>query len=223
MGMSRRDALLGFGATAASGLAMSGAANACATFQASMICQQSGVHFAGIRPNEFDLISGQQTMVWCWAATLEMIFGWHGRNISQASIVTQVYGAPINAPIKRLPLLKAIERTFTDDDGDDFDVTSQVYDLYTGQLSIGNDDILKEFKARRPVIYCNATHMVAALGARYSNHGTPYSPNVTICEVLVADPLPPYIGSFRSLSVCEMVPAAFPGGQLSFVATVDVS
>jgi len=161
-------------------------------------------------------------MVWCWAATLEMIFAAHRKRVSQRSIVEQVYGRAVEAPIDRLSLLQSIDRTYTDEEGDEFQVTSGIFDLATGQATISNVDIIDEFQAGRPIIYCNHTHMVAAYGAHYSSTGTPYSP-VTICQVMVADPWPPRVGSHRQLQLCEMVPAFFPGGQLTFVATVEVS
>lgn len=193
---------------------------ACAHPDALAICGMD-TQYAGIRrPPK---VAAQEKPVWCWAATLKMIFAAHGKELSQESIVEQVYGGVVDLPIDRLSLLQSIDRTYEDRNGDEFDVTAEIYDLGTGQATIGNDEIIEEFKAKRPIIYCNKSHMVAAYGARYSARGTPFSPNVTVCQVYVADPWPPRIGSYRTLQLCEMVPAFFPGGELTFVATVSVS
>jgi hypothetical protein len=216
MNLTRRSFTLAGLSTIAAG----NEAFACADPRALEICNM-GTEFAGIRrPKK---VAAQEKLVWCWAATLQMIFAAHRRELSQESIVEQVYGGVVDRPIDRLSLFQSIDRTYEDENGDEFDVTSGIYDLGTGQATIGNDEIIEEFKAKRPIIYCNKTHMVAAYGARYSTRGTPFSPNVTVCKVYVADPWPPHRGSYRTLEICEMVPAFFPGGELTFVATVDVS
>lgn len=216
MSFTRRS----FALAGLSSLVLTGNALGCASPEALTICAM-GTQFSGLR--RLPRVAAQEGLGWCWAATLKMIFAAHGRKLSQRSIVEQVFGRVVDLPIDRLSLLQAIDRTYEDEDGEEFEVTSGIYDLGTGQATIGNDEIIDEFQANRPVIYCNQTHMVAAYGAYYSMRGTAFSPNVTVCQVFVADPWPPRVGAHRTLSLCEMVPAFFPGGQLTFVATIDVT
>jgi hypothetical protein len=219
--IDRRNVLSGIAASLVGGAAAN-RAEACVAPEVLGICRM-GTQYAGIDRGSFSLVAAsQETMVWCWAATLQMIFAWHRKRISQASIVRQVYGAPVHAPIQPLHLLHAIQRAYVDDGGNRFRVSAGVFDLFTGRATIGNDHILAEFRRRRPIIYCNQSHMVAVYGGHFSLQGTAYSPNVTFCQLEAADPWPPRRGMFRHLQACEMVPAFFPGGQLRLVATVNV-
>lgn len=49
--------------------------------------------YVGITSQTFNYVaSSQQTQMWCWAACIEMVFRYHGVNVSQQDIVARTYG-----------------------------------------------------------------------------------------------------------------------------------
>ena len=52
-----------------------------------------GVHQVGIPAAEMDFVSAAQgSSQWCWAAAIQMVFGYHGVGITQQQIVARSYG-----------------------------------------------------------------------------------------------------------------------------------
>lgn len=172
----------------------------------------------------------QQTMVWCWAATLEMIFRWHGRDISQRTIVEQTFGSPLNVPASPIVLAQSINRSYSDQNGKTFNVRSKIWSPDFGVQQINNHDIIKELHNERPMVVCNLTHMMVLVGVNYNRFG---SGAVSVNQAWVVDPmlvgdvtssmgnakLPP---GFRYLMPAEITPV-WSSGQLRFLATVTVS
>ena len=62
----------------------------------------------------------QQTPVWCWAASLSMLFGYYGHPLNQATIVTHYFGGPIAVSGPPWVMRDALNRTWTDDLGRTF-------------------------------------------------------------------------------------------------------
>jgi len=165
--------------------------------------------------------------VWCWAATISMICDWHGRTISQASIVSQCFGGIVNAPADPFTLISSVNRTYIDSHGDSFSIGSQVWSVLHGVAHLNNVGIIQQLSGDRPLVVCNLSHMMALIGVSYPRG------SYTIGEAWVADPaLPiaiptgipgraPLAKGFRYLSPAELSPA--PYGQLTFIAALDVS
>ena len=160
--------------------------------------------------------SAQELGQWCWAATLSMIFAWHGRQVSQMSIVQQTYGAIVNMPAVPLALINSVNRDYFSDDGEEFSVSSEVWSVMFGQAGVNNQSMIDELRSGNPLVYCNTHHMMALIGVGFWE--APWGPNVW--QALVADPWPSS-GPFRQLSASEMT--AYPMGEMSFVATVHIS
>ena len=67
----------------------------------------------------------QQRSLWCWAASLSMIFTSQGHPISQSSIVLQNFGAFVNAPGGDfLTFESRLNRQYRDDNGNSFNSTA---------------------------------------------------------------------------------------------------
>lgn len=178
----------------------------------------------GIQSQDFRFVRADQRMMfWCWAATLQMIFDWHGYSISQDRIVAQTFGAVVNLPADPFVLINSVNRQYIDNFGDPFSVDSLVYSVDFGVAQIDNRDLVASLSAERPMVYCNNSHMMVLIGAGYWDVGFPQ-----VFSAWVADPWPgaqfaPDMGpGFRDLSQAEMVPVQ-RGGQLRFVAEVSVS
>jgi hypothetical protein len=176
----------------------------------------------------------QKEMYWCWAATLEMIFRWHGRNISQESIVMQTFGTYANLPANPYLLMKAIKRSYQDADGNSFYVSSKTWSADFGTNEINNRDIINNLTRDKPMIICNISHMMALVGVNFIEdmYG-----NITLNEGWVADPF--IKGSVTDSFGAKRLPSGFRyllnlpakkeftavqiGGEMRFLAEVNVS
>ncbi|WP_312403737.1 papain-like cysteine protease family protein [Rhizobium sp.] len=165
--------------------------------------------------------------VLCWAATISMICDWHGRKISQESIVKQCFGAMVNAPADPLTLISSVNQSYVDINGDFFSIQSHIWSVLHGVVQLDDAEIIRQLSADNPLVICNLSHMMVLIGVSYPR-GT-----VSIREAWVADPqlsgiiVPsnpartPLRSGFRYLEPSEIVPAPF--GQLTFVAALRVS
>lgn len=191
--------------------------------RASTSCQQtpqgalcvSQVDFAKFAAQAFqDQLQSQ----WCWAASIAMIFNYYGHPVSQARIVSDVYGAPVNMPAQAgIVMANELNRTWQDDAGKGFH--SQVtgaYDAQYGVYGLTNQQIVNELDGDHPLVIGARTHAVVVTEIQY--FATPWGPNVV--SVGVFDPWPG-VGA-RTLAQDEMTPAHL-GGSLFFAATVRVA
>ncbi|MCK9506528.1 MAG: hypothetical protein M0Q95_20395 [Porticoccaceae bacterium] len=183
-----------------------------------------------IQTNNFKhVFSNQETDVWCWAATFEMIFRWHGKNISQKSIVAQTFGNIIRVPGSIPTLINGSNRDYIDDFGQPFKVRSRIWSMDAGIIQFDNSTIIQALANDRPLVVCNLSHMMVLVGVSYV-----ISPGhiPMIREGWVADPLVfgnvtrqfggrALADGFRYLTPPELV-AMYAGGQLRFMADVHV-
>jgi hypothetical protein len=181
---------------------------------------------ANIRVDDFDYHEGQEGFFWCWAATLSMIFRWHGKVVDQRSIVQQTFGAQVDYALDPLLLMRSVRRAYVDGNGNSFSVTSRIYSADFGLGEITNCDIISELANERPLVICNLSHMMVLIGVDYRPESHCTMPNIV--SAWVADPHPYAEFSrdmgrgFRDLRNTEMLPV-HQGGELRFMATVQVS
>lgn len=146
-------------------------------------------------------VIAQQTAVWCWAASLAMLFDYYGHPVQQSRIVSRYFLAPI--PVTGPPwiLTQALNTTWTDDNGREFRVRSRITDRYTGSLfQVSDNDVLNALAADQPVFYADATHAMILVQADYT--ATPFGPNVRAGWAI--DPWPLSLG-FRQLQPHELL------------------
>lgn len=160
----------------------------------------------------------QDCPLWCWAASIAMIFARHGHPLPQEQIVSTVFGGLICAAApSAITMAKALSGTWTDKYGVMFQ--SQVvaaYDQMAGVNAITNNFIIDELSNDRPLLYANTNHAMVVTGVNYLS--TPFGPNVQMVEVI--DPLPTN-PDFHPLSPSEIIPA-YLGGQMTFLAAVHI-
>lgn len=169
-------------------------------------------------------LNDQRQMYWCWAATLAMIFKWHGREISQENIVTQTFGSVINAPASPLVLINSVNRRYIDNHGREFSVESRSWGPEFGINQIDNNVIVQSLASENPMVVCNRTHMMVLTGVGYLRTLN----GLRVMEAWVADPF--LIGKvahdlpsgFRYLPLPDMFPTSL-GGNLRYVADVSVN
>lgn len=161
----------------------------------------------------------QQCPMWCWAAAASMIFGFHGRAVTQAQIVTRAYGAPVCAPAVSTSVMgRALSGQYVDASGRAF--TSQVtaaYDFFNGFNTLSNAAIVQLLAAGRPLLYANRSHAMVVYELMYT--GSAVAPNIMAVNVI--DPWPTN-ARVRPLSQSEMT-AASVNGEMTFLAAVTVA
>jgi hypothetical protein len=219
-GWSRRQVLASVAALG--GGLLGGGARAelnCSAVPGGQVCD------ALIRTSRFASVRAvQETLVWCWAATLEMIFRWHGKSISQSSIVSQTFGGPVVTTANPLVLINAVNRDYRDDLGRRFRVRSRVWGPDYGLAQIDNRTVIESLRRERPLVVCNLSHMMALVGVNFVQGPM----GLQIRQAWVADPMlvgqvsPDLAAGFRYLLPPELVPAT-QGGQLRFMADVSLS
>ena len=181
---------------------------------------------AAIKSQKFRRVGAyQETMVWCWAAVLQMIFAWYGKQISQSHLVAQTYGAAIPTTIDPHKLLRATNGYYHDDHGDRFTVRSRIFSADFGISQLTNCDIIESLRNERPLVICNQSHMMVLIGVTYDRRSDCELPNIS--AAWVADPYPqtlwaPDMGpGFRDLPRSDLAPP--PHGQLRFLADIRVA
>lgn len=161
----------------------------------------------------------QNCALWCWAASISMIFAAHGRQVSQERIVDEVFGARVCAPSgDAVTIARAMSRPWLDDFGRPLNArVVAAYDAMANHLSIDNRVIVGELAANRPLVYCNRSHAMVLVSLDFWE--TPQGLQPVAAGVL--DPWP-YSPPYRLLSQTEIA-AAHVGGEMTFVAAVAVS
>ncbi len=72
-------------------------------------------------------VGGQHLNQWCWAACLEMVFAYYGHEVPQERIVEETWGRIVNLPGQPAQILRNLNRDWTDESGDSFRVSGDVY------------------------------------------------------------------------------------------------
>ncbi len=160
----------------------------------------------------------QQCPLWCWAASITMIFANLGHVINQKQIVERVFGSLVCEPAETgRTMAYALSDKWTDVLGLTFQSrVVAAYDQMAGVNRINNAFIVEELRANRALLYANRNHAMVMTAVEFTD--TPTGPNVY--RVGVLDPYPT-AKSFRSLTPLEMVPAYF-GGHMTFLAAVHL-
>lgn len=158
------------------------------------------------------IYAAQTQSEWCWAASISMIFAYHGHRVSQQRIVKEAYGTVVNMPGNYPAMLGSLNQDWTDDNGGSFSVsTESLFAPELNQTSLTNADLIQQLEADTPVLCCNLSHAMVLTAMKYIGGN--------VVEAWVMDPWPGR--GLRRLLGPEMVPV--PAGQLRFVATINVS
>ena len=173
-----------------------------------------GVNFSLYQ--QFALGSQLQSQ-WCWAACISMLYSYYGHPVSQARIVSEVYGAPVNMPaMAGIVMARQLNRSWQDDAGGAFNsYVTAAYDVQAGVNNINNYWILSQLQQNKPIIMGAGGHAMVLLSLSY--YPGQLGPNVV--QGVVFDPWPGR--GIRYLTAAELTPMNF-GGSLSFLASVDI-
>lgn len=158
----------------------------------------------------------QQLDEWCWAACISMIFDYLGHPVTQAEIVSTVYGGIVDFPAPGMVLASALNRTWTDDKGVQFTCTvTGLYDAQSGIYGITNSEIISSLLAGYPLVFGANGHARVLVEVNYS-------PGVLDYQIGGAMVFDPGNGQLECLSAAEMTPIT-SGGLLTFLASIKVA
>jgi hypothetical protein len=162
---------------------------------------------AGIQSIDFQQVSQNQHMnEWCWAACISMVFSFHGHPVSQERIVSQTWGGIVDMPGQPMQILRDLNRSWKDDQGQDFKSQGDFY-------SANNFNAVNDLKDDQPLIIGALGHamvLTALTGDTNLQTGA-----WQIVSAVVRDPWPGN-GGRRALTQQEFF-------NVSFAARVRVS
>jgi hypothetical protein len=155
---------------------------------------------------------------WCWAASISMLFAFHGHAVSQARIVSDVYGTAANIPAgSGITIANQLNRNWIDDAGAPFTaLLTGAYDADARVNTLTNQKIVSELDQDQPMILGARTHAMVLTAVQY--YVTPGGPNIIAAGVF--DPWPG-VGA-RGLQMDELYPIE-SGGSLRFLATARIT
>lgn len=154
--------------------------------------------------------------MWCWAASISMIFASKGYVVAQERIVAQAYGAPVNLPAYGVTMAQALNRGWIDDSGRSFrSVLTGVFDYHAGVVSLTNAGIVASIQSGTPVIIGTGSHARVLIAVDYQT--VPGGPNIVGGTVF-----DPFLYQLQCLSYPELVVAP-AGGAIVFMATVNIA
>ena len=158
--------------------------------------------------------AAQQMPLWCWAASIEMIFRAHGYYVPQADIVRAVYGDVVNLPaFSGYSMSTQLNRDWTDSQGRRFRVAlSGLYDFDARAFNLSHSQVIGALKAGNPLLYANLSHaMMLGIVDYY-----PASPEPGFRAFGFADPWPG--NGLRGATDNREMVAMHRGGHLRYLA-----
>ncbi|HRE87553.1 MAG TPA: papain-like cysteine protease family protein [Myxococcota bacterium] len=171
----------------------------------------------GIPSERLEPITSQQAMSqWCWAASISMIFGYHGHALPQERIVQSVFGQLVDLPaMNGMVMSRSLARPWVDQRGRRFQAKVRVFDMHAGQFELDTESIITELREERPMLVGTVGHAMVMTALRYVR--TPTGPQVI--GVTVRDPWPGR--GRRDLQWHEMQPQYLAAVDLGAKKRVD--
>lgn len=162
---------------------------------------------AGIDSNVLDVVASdtQHASEWCWAACIEAVFSYYGHPVAQERIVDEAYGDIVNMPGSPSQILQALNRTWTDEDADDFTARGTI-------VGVNPITAAQDLAADRPLIIGTLGHAMVLTALTYVRNA--YGAGQVLAAE-VRDPWP-YNPRHRVLSPPEWY-------SISFAARIRVS
>lgn len=136
---------------------------------------------AGIPQEKLDTVYiTQEESEWCWAACIEMVFTFWEHPVDQEEIVRQTWGEIVNMPAQPAQIVAALNRPWTDSNGDTFRVRGDVSSV-TGAAAA------QDLANGMPLIIGSMGHAMVLTAISYNR-----APNSQgqVTGAIVRDPLP---------------------------------
>jgi len=148
---------------------------------------------AGIPQERLNMVFAyQQATEWCWAACIQMVFGYWGHAITQQEIVRQTWGVIANMPAQPMDIIRDLNRGWKDRNGNEFGVEGDVF-------SANGATAAQDLGGEMPLIIGSMGHAMVLTAVSY-NRAQNSEGQVT--GAVVRDPWPGN-GGRRQLSPIE--------------------
>jgi len=135
---------------------------------------------AGIPEERLNMVFAfQQQSEWCWAACIQMVFGYWGHPITQQEIVGQTWGALANMPAQPDDIVRDLNRDWTDRNGKEFSVMGDVFSATGASIA---QDLAREM----PLIIGSMGHAMVLTAVSYNRDRNSQG---EVTGALVRDPL----------------------------------
>jgi hypothetical protein len=184
-------------------------------------CNEFGQCNVGIDLERLNHVYATQKMdLWCWAASISMIFAYYGYDVPQEQIVTEAYGGIINERGRSMThMAQLMHRDWRDQQGRWF--RSRVvaaYDAQVGHVSLDNRYIVNELREGRPLLFGNMSHaMVLTAVTQWTS---PATGEVILQNMGFMDPWPGK--GLRGIESYNEGVARHLGGEMTFLASPRV-
>jgi hypothetical protein len=109
---------------------------------------------------DVEVSATQHLQEWCWAASIEMVFSYYSHPVPQERIVAETWGAVVNLPAQPIQVLGALNRHWTDENGDSFRARGDVF-------SANATTAAQDLAADRPLIIGTLGHAMVLTGLTY--------------------------------------------------------
>lgn len=168
----------------------------------------------------YPVLIQQSCPLWCWAASVSMIFSHYDHPVSQDKIVNTLFGekacARSSDPVN---IVNALNTRWVDDEGTPFTSrVSTIADSHSGASAQHNEKITQYLDANKPLLYCNGHNCMVLISVEYIL--TSKGPDIIAAGVM--DPYPGVsVNGFRVLEAPELSFA--PQGKATFIAAVDIA
>lgn len=130
--------------------------------------------------------ANQQSSLWCWAATIHMVFRHYGYFVAQETIVSTAYGGSFNWAASGSVISRQLNRQWLDAKGRTFHAKLEgLYDHDERVAGITNSKIVDALKNGQPLVYGNKSHAMLLGMVDYYKED-----NITFRAAGFADPWP---------------------------------
>jgi Papain-like cysteine protease AvrRpt2 len=187
---------------------------------------------AAVVPDDVQRMAAvQERRNWCWAASMSMIFAHHGYQMPQEQIAREQYADAADRGARPQDISRMLDQTWQDAHGRSF-VASSVAGSEPGRrFQFGNDTVIRELIAQRPLIIGTLGHAMVLVAVEYERFTLQDAVRITGGTVI--DPWPQQ--GVRPLRPAELSPgyvaavhvngtlaAAPPAGQQAIAAAPTI-
>jgi hypothetical protein len=189
--------------------------------QAYVSCNDFGQCNVGIDLDRLSRVYATQKQdLWCWAASISMIFAYYGYDVPQEQIVTDAYGGLVNERGRSMThMAQLMHRDWRDSQGRWF--RSQIvaaYDAAMNYIQLDNRFIVNELVSERPLLFGNMTHAMVLTAVTTWTSATG---EVMLQNMGFMDPWPGR--GLRGLDSYDEGVAQHLGGKMTFLASPQVT
>lgn len=152
----------------------------------------------------------QERRNWCWAASMSMIFAHHGYQMAQERIAREQSDDAADRGASALAITRMLDQRWQDAHGRSFVASALAGSKPGRRFQFGNDTVIRELIAQRPLIIGTQGHAMVLVGLEYERFT--FQDAVRITGGTVIDPWP--LQGVRPLRPAELNPGYVAAVQI---------